>query len=49
MQVSDVVNVGLLAHPYNWVVVILILLGASLALCLLQAPLGQIGGLTQVV
>lgn len=49
MALSDVVNVELLAHPYNWVIVILILALSVMAMCLLAAPLGQIGGLTSVV
>jgi hypothetical protein len=37
MALDDVVNVDLLTHPYNWIIVILILLLSSFALCLLTA------------
>jgi hypothetical protein len=49
VELSDVVNTELLSHPYNYVVVILILTVAVMVLCLISAPLGQIGGLTQAV
>lgn len=49
MELSDVINLELLSHPYNWIVVVLILTVAVMALCLISAPLGQIGGLTQAV
>lgn len=49
MTINDVVNVELLSHPYNWIITILILMISVFALCLLTAPLGQIGGLSQVV
>jgi hypothetical protein len=49
MALDDFINVGLLSHPYNWIIVVLILALSVFALCLLAAPLGQIGGLTQVV
>jgi len=49
MELSDVINLQLLSHPYNWIIVILILMLSVMALCLLSAPLGQLGGLTQVV
>lgn len=45
----DLINWDLLGHPYNWVIVILMLAIGVWALCLLSAPLGQIGGLTQVI
>jgi hypothetical protein len=48
MTVNDIINTELLFHPYNWVIVVLILAISTFALCLLAAPLGQIGGLTQV-
>jgi hypothetical protein len=37
-----VVNLELLSHPYNWVIVILMLLIGVWALALLQAPLDQL-------
>lgn len=49
MSIDDVVNVELLRHPYNWIITILILAIAVSAMCLLAAPLGQIGGLSQAV
>jgi hypothetical protein len=49
MTLSDVVNTELLSHPYNWIVVVLILLIAVMFLQLVFAPLGQIGGIVQVV
>jgi hypothetical protein len=45
MELSDFINLPLLAQPYNWVIVILILIIAVMTLCLIAAPLGQIGGL----
>jgi hypothetical protein len=48
MDLADFINVPLLMHPYNWIIVILILALSSAALCLLIAPLGSIGGLTTV-
>lgn len=48
MSINDVINVELISHPYNWVIVVLILALSTMALCLLAAPLGQVGGLTQV-
>jgi membrane-bound ClpP family serine protease len=49
MELSDVINVPLLLHPYNWVVVVLILAVAVLVLTEISAPLSQIGGLTQTL
>jgi hypothetical protein len=49
VELSDVINLELLSHPYNWVVVVLILVAVVMVLCLISAPLGQIGGLTQAV
>lgn len=43
------INWDLLSHPYNWVIVILMLAIGVYALCLLASPLGVIGGLTSVV
>jgi hypothetical protein len=48
MDVNDFVNVELLSHPYNWIIVVLMLALSTFALCLLAAPLGEVGGLTQV-
>jgi hypothetical protein len=48
VELSDVINLELLSHPYNWVVVVLILVAVVMTLCLISAPLGQIGGLTKV-
>jgi hypothetical protein len=45
MELSDFINLPLLAQPYNWVVVILILTLVVMVLCLIASPLGQIGGL----
>lgn len=45
MELSDFVNLPLLAQPYNWIVVILILTVAVMVLCMVAQPLGQIGGL----
>lgn len=47
MTIDDVINVDLIT-PYNVVIVVLILMLSTMALCLLAAPLGQVGGLTQV-
>jgi hypothetical protein len=49
VTINDVINVEMLSHPYNWIIVVLILSLSVFALCLLSAPLGQIGGLTQVI
>ena len=43
MGVSDVVNLDLMANPYNWIVVILILVGVVMVLTMIAEPLGQIG------
>ena len=48
MSIDDFVNTGLLFHPYNWIIIILMLALSVMAMCLLMAPLGTIGGLTQV-
>lgn len=48
MDLGDFINVPLLLHPYNWIIVVLMLALSAFALCLLAAPLGQIGGLSQV-
>ena len=48
MGIDDFVNVDLLSNPYNWIMIVLILAVVTFGLCLLAAPLGQIGGLTQV-
>lgn len=48
MSINDVVNVELLSHPYNYVIIVLMLALSAFALCLLAAPLGTVGGLTQV-
>jgi hypothetical protein len=45
----ELINWDLLSHPYNWVIVILMLAIGVWALCLLSAPLGQVRGLAQVV
>jgi hypothetical protein len=45
MELSDFINLPLLAEPYNWIIVILILTVAVMVLCLIASPLGQIGGL----
>ena len=34
MGLSDVVNVELLSHPYNWIIVVLILALSTFAICL---------------
>jgi len=49
MELSDFINLELLSHPYNWIIVVLMLSLSVMALCLLIGPLGQIGGLTQVI
>ena len=49
MELSDIVNVDLLSHPYNWIIVILMLALSVFALCLLAQPLGQIGGIVNVI
>lgn len=49
MSINDIINVELLSHPYNWVIVVLMLALSAFALCLLAAPLGTIGGMTQVI
>jgi hypothetical protein len=49
MSVNDFVNTELLLHPYNWITVVLMLAIGVFALCLLTAPLGEIGGLVSVV
>lgn len=50
MNLSDFVNLELLSHPYNWIVVVLILAISTMALCLLMGPGGgDIGGLTMTV
>jgi hypothetical protein len=41
--------VALLSHPFNWIMVVLILAMSLFALCVLAAPLEQIGGLVQVI
>lgn len=33
MSLNDIVNVEMLAQPYNWIVVILMLTFASMTLC----------------
>lgn len=48
MALDDFVNTGLMSHPYNYVVVVLSLALVTLGLCLILAPLGTIGGITQV-
>lgn len=48
MTVSDVINLELLSHPYNWIIVVLMLALSAMALCLLMSPLGSIQGLTSV-
>lgn len=48
MGLDDFINVELISQPYNWIIVVLILAISVMALCLLAAPLGSIGGLTQV-
>lgn len=48
MQVSDFINVELMSHPYNYVIVVLMLALWAFALCLIMAPLGSIGGITNV-
>ena len=47
MTVSDVINLELLAHPYNWIIVVLMLALSSFALCLILDPPEGIGGLFQ--
>jgi hypothetical protein len=45
VEISDFINLPLLAQPYNWIVVILILTLVVMVLCMIAQPLGQIGGL----
>jgi hypothetical protein len=45
MGISDVVNLDLLAQPYNWVLVILILVGFVMVMTMIGEPLNQIGSL----
>lgn len=49
MSIDDFINVGLISHPYNWLIVVLMLGLSVMAMCLLMAPLGQIQGLTSVI
>lgn len=46
---DDFVNVSLLSHPYNWIIVVIILAISTFALCLLTGQGGKIGGLVSVV
>lgn len=49
MQLNDVVNTALLAEPYNWVFVILVLIGAVMLLTLIAEPMAQIGGMAHAL
>jgi hypothetical protein len=48
MTLSDVVNVSLLANPYNWIVVALMLAIGVFALNLLAEPLATLRGAQSV-
>jgi hypothetical protein len=48
MQVSDFINLDLLAHPYNWVVIVLVLTLVAFGACLVLGQPTNIAGLTQV-
>lgn len=49
MELSDFINLPLLREPYNWFVVILILVVVVMIFSMIQAPLNEIGGLVSVV
>lgn len=42
MEISDFVNLDLLLHPYNWLIVILMLAIGYGALMLIQKPLSEL-------
>jgi hypothetical protein len=42
------INWDLLAHPYNWIIVILMLAIGAYALCLLSSSVGHIGELSNL-
>lgn len=47
-MLDSIVNLDLLAHPYNWIIVILILAIAAMGMALLSPQLGQLGGIVKV-
>lgn len=41
MELSDLINLDLLRQPYNWVIVVLMLMLSTFALCLITGGASQ--------